>query len=229
MREGSVQCATTHKELPILTLAVLEQLAVALAPRLQLGVGVLPSVISILALLSLGALELGRVEPDASSSLVSESSVDDALDEGDDLGQILGDASESRRPLDVKSSHRLEVGVLPVGGEVAEDGWVVDGAAELRDGPERSAFVPCKEIPAHTFLSSHRLIASWLAVIKALASSTPVLPSFAAFSASTRPTRPARTAERYMPNFSSLAFCTSTHLVSFSLMRISSHASLAAS
>jgi hypothetical protein len=115
------------------TFAILEQLSVPLTPRLKLRIGVLPRLVSLLKLLlAVGSLKLDRVEPNASSTLVSETASDDTLDKGDDLGDVLGNASQGRGALDVKGRHRVEERILPVSGEVAEDGGVGDTVAELR-------------------------------------------------------------------------------------------------
>ena len=104
---------------------------ITVGPRLQFRVRVLEA-----AILALGAVEGAGVEPDVllvrvDALGVGVAAVDDLLHKGNNLGDVLADAGERGGRLDVETLHVVEVLGLPVGGRVAEDGGVGDGAAEL--------------------------------------------------------------------------------------------------
>lgn len=87
-----------------LTFAIFEQLSVPFAPRLKFRIRVFPLFVTLVGI-SLGPLEFDRVEPNAASTFVRESSFDDSFDKLDNLGDVLGHAREGRRSFDMQCRH----------------------------------------------------------------------------------------------------------------------------
>lgn len=71
--------------------------------------------------ITLGTLKLVDIKPNTSTTFISKSVVDDALDERDDFGYVFGNTGDGVGREYTETGHIGEEGIFPVRGETSAD------------------------------------------------------------------------------------------------------------